>query len=1146
MSLTFITGSSNSGKSTYIYQDIIDRSIKNKDENFLIIVPEQYTMSTQRLLVSMHPKHCIMNIDVLSFNRLAYRVFSDLGMETSSVLDDTGKSLVIRKLAKDHLDELEALGSNIKRISYITQVKSLISELTQYNITPEKLKDMCQCPSMSYNFKKKASDLLVLYQAFLDFVEGKYLTTETILSKLDGVMDSSDLFTNATIVLDGFTGFTPIQYQLVEHFLKLCNQVFVTITTDNNQPLIENKPEDDLFYMSSSFAIKMSQIAAEAKTEINETIKIDDSQGWLSDNPALTHLEKNIFRPEPKAFEGQGQDSISLVSLKSLRDELKYTAIEISKLIRQGHHYNEMAVVAPNLDSYRYLIPEIFGEFSIPFFIDAKSEVLFHPFSEMIDAIFDIVSRGYRREDVFRFLRTGMSGLPMEDIDFLENYVISTGIRGKKKYFHPFAIRSNSFNKDEDLIRANSIRESFIGPFISFDEKIDSRSTVKDIAVALYELLEAFDCQRKIKARGQEFQDRGADVKAKEYQQIYKVLMDILDKMVSIIGDEVLDLKDFYDIYKAGLSSAAMGLIPSAADSVIVGDIERTRLSNIGYLFCLGASDDAIPMAVENGGILSQLERQQLLDAGFEMAPTDKEKSLRQRFYLYLMLSKPNKKLFITMPRVNGEGKGVNPSYLFGALAKMFDIKLQEIENFSGDDRFLSRDESLAYLISLISRLARGGAMALSPEEEEDFNALYSWAVADSDIDLDSILDAAFYIHDKETISGDIMLAVNEAFNEDETVSGSITKFETYSQCAYKYFLTYILRLKEREEFKLSAVDLGIFCHQALEEYSKSLVDDGISWQEITESQIQSHIELALGKTYDSIAKVASLEDETQKYIMNTVKKTLRYTVGVITSQVKKGSFTPSFFEEKISCDVTDPETEETLARLSGKVDRIDISDSAAPGVRIIDYKSSSHSLDLNMCYRGLSLQLPIYMQVVLDKLKDKYPYIHPSAMLYYKISNDFTETKGLDSSSLMDNRFKNNSMDGLLSAAEADLRDNDATVGLEDGQEQSSTIVPYAINKDGSPNRYSKVMSQEGIKTLLDYSSYQAGQIAKHIIDGEFEPSPARLKSLDSCKYCKYRPVCGYRDGKPGYEARDFESISSSDEIISLMNNALETEGDK
>ena len=119
MALQFYLGPSGSGKTYRLYHKIIEEAEKNPNNQYMILVPEQFTMSTQKEIVRMHPKKGILNIDVLSFGRLAFRIFEETGLKETMVLDDIGKSMILRKIASEKEGELKVLGKNLKRLGYI-------------------------------------------------------------------------------------------------------------------------------------------------------------------------------------------------------------------------------------------------------------------------------------------------------------------------------------------------------------------------------------------------------------------------------------------------------------------------------------------------------------------------------------------------------------------------------------------------------------------------------------------------------------------------------------------------------------------------------------------------------------------------------------------------------------------------------------------------------------------------------------------------------------------------------------------------------------------------------------------------------------------------------------------------------------------
>lgn len=224
MSLKFIFGPSGAGKSRFLYDSIIHESQEHPKQNYIVLVPEQFTMQTQKDIVALHPAHGIMNIDILSFARLAYRVFEETGGGKLPILDDEGKSLILRKIAKDYEKELKVLKGNMKKLGYISEVKSVISEFTQYDIGEEELLRVMETVGEDSGIYYKLRDILVLYLGFTEYLDKKYITKEELLDVLSREIEKSELLKNSTVVLDGFTGFTPVQNRLLGELMRHCRR----------------------------------------------------------------------------------------------------------------------------------------------------------------------------------------------------------------------------------------------------------------------------------------------------------------------------------------------------------------------------------------------------------------------------------------------------------------------------------------------------------------------------------------------------------------------------------------------------------------------------------------------------------------------------------------------------------------------------------------------------------------------------------------------------------------------------------------------------------------------------------------------------------------------------------------------------------
>ena len=576
MSLQFIFGNSGSGKSDYLYEYILGEAVAHPDKNYLILVPEQFTMQTQRELVNRQKNHAIMNVDVLSFARLAYRVFDELGKQDLIILEETGKNLVLRKVAELRKQELKVLGGNMNKMGYVGEVKSLISEMTQYNISPEALEQFLDTEEVGEALRLKMQDILVMYRGFRDYIEGKYITAEEVLTLLCEVAGESALLRDSVIVFDEFTGFTPIQNRLMRELLPLAEQILVSVTMDIREDFYHSRGVHELFSLSKKTVEVLQKLAGELLIPILDPVVLEPGEKKRYKNaPALFFMEQNLFRPTYKKWKDE-VESIHIAGLKDPREELAFVAREITRLIRnQGYSYKDMAVVTGDVPHYANYVPEIFEQYGIPYFIDQTRNILFHPFIEFIRATLEVVEYDFSYQSIFRFLRSGLAvpvgeeadGTPIwlteTDIDCIENYVLARGIRGRKRWSEPwtFVLSKNSGEETSDQLQRqmqhlNQMREGIAAVFSPlFDAFHGKEHTVADQTYALYQFIRTLHVEEQLKARELRFAETNP-AKSKEYAQIYKIVMDLLDKVTSLLGDEQISIREYGDILDAGFAAA--------------------------------------------------------------------------------------------------------------------------------------------------------------------------------------------------------------------------------------------------------------------------------------------------------------------------------------------------------------------------------------------------------------------------------------------------------------------------------------------------------------------------------------------------------------------------------------------------------------
>ena len=1124
MSLRFCFGPSGSGKSHRIYEEIMQRAAEEPGRNFLIIVPDQFTMQTQKDLVMRSDRDGILNIDVLSFGRLSHRILEEVGTKEMPVLDDTGKSLVLQKVAADLKEQLPAMGSLLHKQGYIHEVKSAISEFMQYGISTQDMDKLITSAQKRGALAMKLKDLKTLYRGFQDYIRDHFITTEETLDVLRRSLSKSKILKGSVVVFDGFTGFTPIQNRLIQELMRVCAETIVTVTIGVGEDPYKMDGEQKLFHLSKKTVADLEKLAAEAEVERGEDLFVKGGPNRFAKAPALHYLEQNLFRYQYEPYAGEQQE-IHMFEALSPREEVHQTALYIRHLIReQGMTYRDIAVVIGDLEGYASYVETEFGQLEIPCFLDRTRGIVLNPMIEYIKSALQLYIKDFSYDTVFHFLRSGMADISREEIDELENYVIRTGARGYRTYSRLFTRRTEELQgnaegseqaEEKTMERLNRIRQQFMDAVEILH--MGSQEKAGDYVSHLYDFLEQNQVQQKLLNYQQQFEKEGDLSRAREYAQIYRLVMDLLDQVYELLGEEEISRQEFADILEAGFGEITVGTIPQNVDRIVVGDMERTRLKQVKVLFFLGVNDGNIPKNASKGGIISDMDREFLIESGTEMAPSPRQQMYIQRLYLYLNMTKPSEQLYLSYAKVNSEGKGIRPSYLIDTVRKLFPaMSVEYPQNRSRLEQIEGRQEGARYLAEELREYVEG---TLPEEERQDFYLMYRAYEADA-AGRDLLTRAAFRRYRESGLSRIVARALY-----GQQLENSVSRLETYAACACRHFLQYGLSLQEREEFGFEASDMGTVYHAVLENFAGKLAESNLTWWDFTEDfaakAVKESVE-AYAATYGETVLYSSARNE---YAITRMSRILTRTVLTLQKHLKQGSFQPDDYElsfrfaedlDSIHVDLSEDEK----MHLQGRIDRIDVSEDAEHVyVKVIDYKSGNRKFDLAALYYGLQLQLVVYMNAAMEMESRKHPdkEIVPAALLYYHIDDPTIETpvELTDEQILAKLR-----MNGVVNS------DPGVVERLDRYMQDKSVVIPVEKKKDGSFSARSGVLSREEMQLISSYVDAKIRSIGREILDGKIAANPYEKGNEEACTYCAYKKVCGFDGSIPGYEKRQLEDL--------------------
>lgn len=1058
----------------------------------LVIVPEQYSHETERKLCKLGGDGVSDRAEVLTFSRLAQRVFQELGGSARPVLDQGGRLLLMHLAVARLAGELKLYRRAREKAGFLTSLLATADECKSYCISPEL---MLEAGGAAGEEGERLRELGLIFAAYDALVADRAEDPRDRLTRLAHTLRGTDYFRGRAVYLDGFTDFTPQEKQVLEMLLRQAEQVTVALRCDTLE-----RSGASVFAPTRRTALALTELARD-NAQTMEFQCLPRSEGVPE---GLAALERELFSESAAARPGPVR-CIALGRGEDPYREAELAAEEILRLVREeGYRFRDITVAARTMEEWGDRLERVFGRYRIPVFLSRMDDILQKPVLALLTAALEAVSGGYEYDDVFRYLKTGLTGLSQRDRDELENYVLRWDIRGarwtgeKSWNWHPGGYGQSWTEADRALVaHLDQVRRQVVAPLEGLRRA--EASTGREWAQAVYGFLEEIDLPACLTCRAGELTRAGALREAEEYRQVWQILTGALEQCSDLLGEDPMKLGEFAELFRLVLSQYQVGTIPVSLDRVTCGDMARISHSTAPVLFLLGADDDSLPLVSGQRGLLTDEDRTLLAGYGSVETALDQEGQMeREMLLIYECATMPSRRLYVSYAAHSLEGGEKRPSFLIHRLLELFPA-LAEGPGAAG--------EGLPSGIApaLDAAAARGDRQLL-----EDLAGLEGGGGAARAL---AAMDGV-----RENLSPQ---AVQELYRG--TLRLSASRMDKVKSCHYAYFLQYGLRVKPRKQAGMDAPEAGTFVHYVLEHVLAAARDGGgvsaLSGQrvkELADQATRQYIHSQLG----------GLEDKTPRfrYLFRRLAQSAEQVVLQMVEELQASDFEPIAFELGFGTGDSLPpvrlETGGITVAISGLVDRVDgWEHDGRLYVRVMDYKTGHKSFDLTDVWHGLNLQMLLYLFTLEEEgLPGVEEPVVPAGVLYLPAREEH-----LTGSRSMDPEARRRALDAKLRRSGLILNDPAVVEAMEHvplGSE--ARFLPVRVSRRTGAISGEALASAAQLGKLRRHIHRILRDIAREVGGGNIQADPwYRDDQRTACRWCDYAAACHFEDGRGGERSR-------------------------
>lgn len=1116
MKLKIIAGRAKTGKSTYIYDEIKAEINKKVDKNLILIVPEQMTYQSEYEIIDRLNNDGIMNVEILSFKRLTYKIFEEVGGLKIQEINNYGKIMMLKQIFEEKISELQVFRKASKQEGFLREFGELIKELKQNCVSIEFLENIVKYKINNELLKRKIADIITIYSEINNKTQDRFFDDEDKMNLFIDLIEKSSYIKNSRIWIDGFDSFYGQRLAVIKKLICYSEAVTISLNVD---PVCLSNPEG----IGDWEAFKTTYDTFKNVTEeLKEEIEIICLRNNSCMKPEIKAVENSLFTVTDIKYEGISEN-INIYSAMNPYSETEKSAVKIISLVRDyGYRWKDIAVAVGDMDSYSINIQKVFTQYEIPYFLDVKRDIMDNPFTKYILSILDMFIWNFKNDNVFEYLKTGFSPINYNEVSKLENFALQYGIEGLK-WFKDFKFKARNVHY------YNELRHRISEDFRQARKDFDKLGNASDITLFLFSFIKKHKVQELIEKQVETFKHLGAYEKSSENAQVWNYVINIFDQIIMAGADVEITPKEYRKMLESGFKEVRISIIPPTLDKVTIGGIDKVSLIKPKALFLLGLNEGKFESKNNEKGLLLDDERETLEENGMRLINSSFYASFREKHTLYKLFTSACDKLFLSYSLGTAEGRTLQPSLYIEKIKEIFPTVKEETEFTEGDEIQLISNKmgTIDRVISQIRDFTEGRAI------NNIWKDVYAWYERNDSKICGIIHSAVNYNNNTEKINKEYL---DKLFKQP--VSISVSKLESYAECPFKFYVEAVLKPQPRRISKVEIYDLGNIYHRAVEEFTNVIINNKLDIKEMKREDVfkisQSCTDSVLSEKQQEI--IALEANERNSYLKNKIKRLVDRAALTIIEQLKRGSFSPEFTEFKIEKKIMLSDGQ--IIRLHGRADRIDImKKDNVSYINIIDYKSSHKDIDLSDTVQGLQLQLMIYMSAIMEngeKLMHSNPEI--GGVYYFCIDDPIVDGDNLSKRTPEDEIFSKLALKGYVAENMEVISNMDNKIE----EAKASDIIPVSLNKDGSTKKTSKTLAVNEYKSILNKTDEVSKKIAEEIMDGFVDIKPFRKDSSTGsavpCRYCEYLSICKF-DTAAGNKYRKIKKQSRDEVLFEIMN---------